>query len=148
MISKVNEHILCLNLATISISFLLLGCSVTKNSLYPGTGQTPDLHESGVAPLGEITACQGAFCKKDDGGMEWPMSLPQPPPAYTYQRAIQKKASKQFGVPEDEIVVGEIAVGYYTEMIGTIRGWEATAMVGRRRLQQTPAVLDPVERPL
>ena len=80
--------------------------------------------------------------------MEWPMSLPQLPPAYTYQRAIQKKASKQFGVPEDEIVVGEIAVGYYTEMIGTIRGWEATAMVGRRRLQQTPAVLDPVERPL
>ncbi len=112
---------------------LLSGCSVTKSSLYPGTGVTPDLHESGVTPLGEVTACQGAFCKKeDDSGYEWPLSLPQPPPALTYQRAIQAKAAKQYGVPEDQIVVGEIAVGYHAEMIGTIRGWEATAPVGRK----------------
>lgn len=115
------------------ISLLLLtGCGVTKSSLYPGTAQTPTLQESGVTILGEVTACQGGFCKKADGGYEWPLSLPQPPPAYTYQRAIQQKAAKQFGVPEAEIVVGEIAVGYHAEMIGTIRGWEATAMVGRK----------------
>jgi hypothetical protein len=116
------------------IVFLALsGCSVTKSSLYPGTAQTPDLRETGVEMLGEVTACQGGFCKKEDGGYEWPLSLPQPPPAYTYQRAIQKKATKQYGVPADEIVVGEIAVGYHAEMIGTIRGWEATAPVGRKR---------------
>lgn len=106
---------------------LLTGCSVTKSSLYPGTAQTPTLQEAGVTILGEVTACQGAFCEG-----QWPLSLPQPPPAYTYQRAIQKKAATQFSVPESEIVLGEIAVGYHAEMIGTIRGWEATAMVGRK----------------
>lgn len=111
----------------------LSGCSVTKNTLYPGTAQTPNLQEKGVKTLGEVTACQGAWCKKEDGsGYEWPMSLPQPPPAYTYQRAIQKKAAKQYGIPEEEIVVGEISAGYHAEMIGTIRGWEASAQVGRR----------------
>jgi len=121
---------------TRAILFVLLticGCGVTKSSMYPGTAQTPDLKEQGVQRLGEVTACQGSFCKKDEGGYEWPISLPQPPPAYTYQRAIQKKAAKQYGIPEQEIVVGEIAVGYHAELIGTIRGWEATAMVGRKR---------------
>jgi hypothetical protein len=117
-------------------AFLLSGCSVTKSSLYPGTAQTPNLQEQGVQLLGEVTACQGAFCKKEDGGYEWPMSLPQPPPAYTYQRAIQKKAATHYGVPEAEILVGEIAVGYHAEMIGTIRGWEATAMVGRKQTRE------------
>lgn len=112
----------------LAIALLLLtGCSVTKSSLYPGTAKTPSLQEAGVTILGEVTACQGAFCEG-----QWPLSLPQPPPAYTYQRAIQKKAATQFNVPESEIVLGEIAVGYHAEMIGTIRGWEATAMVGRK----------------
>lgn len=110
----------------------LTGCSVTKSSLFPGTGQTPGLQEAGVVILGEVTACQGGFCKKEGGGYEWPLSLPQPPPAYTYQRAIQKKAATQFSIPESEIVLGEMAVGYHAEMIGTIRGWEATALVGRK----------------
>lgn len=113
--------------AMLLLALLLTGCGVTKSSLYPGTGQTPSLQEAGVTILGEVTACQGGFCEG-----QWPLSLPQPPPAYTYQRAIQQKAAKQFGVPEAEIVVGEIAVGYHAELIGTIRGWEATALVGRK----------------
>ncbi len=110
-----------------SALLFLTGCGVTKSSLYPGTGSTPSLQEAGVTILGEVTACQGAFCEG-----QWPLSLPQPPPAYTYQRAIQKKAATQFAVPESEIVVGEIAVGYHAELIGTIRGWEASALVGRK----------------
>lgn len=51
--------------------------------------------------------------------------------------SYSKKAAKQHGGPEDEIVVGEIAVGYHAEMIGTIRGWEATASVGRKRDETT-----------
>lgn len=121
-----------LALACCAVTLLLAGCGVTKSALYPGTAQSPDLHENGVTILGEVTACQGGMCKKEGGGYEWPMSLPQPPPAYTYQRAIQQKAAKQFNVPESEIVVGEIAVGYRAELIGTIRGWEASALVGRK----------------
>jgi len=121
-----------LSLGLITIALFLTGCGVTKSSLYPGTGSTPSLQEAGVTILGEVTACQGGFCKKEGGGYEWPLSLPQPPPAYTYQRAIQKKAATQYGVPEADIVVGEIAVGYHAELIGTIRGWEASALVGRK----------------
>ncbi|MDQ3232113.1 MAG: hypothetical protein M3Q07_09855 [Pseudobdellovibrionaceae bacterium] len=127
-------ELLCAVRTLLAVGCLLLaaGCGVTKSVLYPGSSQTPNLQEKGVELLGDVTACQGAFCSKEDGGYEWPMSLPQPPPAYTYQRANQKKAAKHFNVPEEEIVVGEIAVGYRAEMIGTIRGWEATAPVGRK----------------
>ena len=81
--------------------------------------------------LGEVTACQGALCKKDDGGHECRLSLPAPPPAYTYQSALAKKAAKQYGIPESDVVIGEMKVGYYAEMIGTIRGWKADAPVGK-----------------
>ena len=57
----------------------LTGC-ISSPTLYPGTGQTPDLQEPGVTVLGEVTACQGAWCKKDDGGYESQLSLPAPPP--------------------------------------------------------------------
>ena len=109
---------------------LLTGC-ISSPTLYPGTGQTPDLQEPGVTVLGEVTACQGAWCKKDDGGYESQLSLPAPPPAYTYQSALAKKAAKQYGIPESDVVIGEMKVGYYAEMIGTIRGWKADAPVGK-----------------
>jgi hypothetical protein len=112
---------------------LISGCSFTKSSLYPGTSQTPDLKENGVEALGEVTACQGAFYKKEEGGYEWPIGLSHPPTGLTYQRAIQKKAAKQYSVPEEQIVVGEIAVGYHAEMIGTIRKWEATAPIKKTK---------------
>jgi len=116
-----------------SITALLSGCSVSATSVYPGTGLTFDLREDGVQILGEVTACQGAFCKNDESGRtEWPMSLTVPPPAATYQAAIRKNAVRIYNVPEDQIVVGEVKVGYYTELVGTIRGWTATAPVGRR----------------
>lgn len=112
---------------------LLAGCGVTSTSVYPGTSLTFDLGEEGVQILGEVTACQGGFCNNDETGRtEWPMSLTVPPPASTYQTAIRKKAARTYNVPEGQIVVGEVTVGYYTELVGTIRGWTATAPVGRR----------------
>lgn len=92
---------------------LLTGCSATKSSLYPGTAQTPTLQEAGVTILGEVTACQGAWCSKPDGGYEWPLSLPQPPPAYTYQRAIRRgpqyRVQVGAGRPPGVSAAGEIA---------------------------------------
>lgn len=119
------------------ILLVLSSCGINKSSLYPGTSQTPDLRESGVQVLGEVTACQGAWCKKEGGGYEWPIGLSHPPTALTYQKAIREKAAKQYGIPEEEIVLGEISVGYRTELIGTIRGWEATAPVGRKAVSVT-----------
>jgi hypothetical protein len=68
----------------------------------------------------------------ETGRMEGPMSLTVPPPAATYHAALRAKAARTFHVPEAEIVVGEVKVGYYAEIVGTIRGWTATAPVGRR----------------
>lgn len=115
------------------MSMLVSGCSVSSTSVYPGTGLTFDLREDGVQALGQVTACQGGFCKNDETGRtEWPMSLTVPPPAETYQAAIRKKAGRIHNVPEEQIVVGEMKVGDYTELVGTIRGWTATASVGRK----------------
>ena len=114
----------------------LSGC-ISSPTLYPGTG---NLQDPGIQVLGEVTACQGSMCKKEGGGYEWPMSLPAPPPAYTYQTALLKKAAKVYQVPENQLVLGEMKVGYYAEMIGTIRGWEATATVGRKT---TPSLHTP-----
>jgi hypothetical protein len=113
--------------------FFLAGCGVNKSSLYPGTGLTPDLREEGVSWCSaKSRLVQGAWCKKEGGGYEWPIGLSHPPTALTYQKALKQKAAKQYGIPEDEVVLGEVSVGYTTELIGTIRGWEATAPVGRK----------------
>ncbi len=113
---------------------MLVGCGVTSTSVYPGTGLTYDLSGDNVDMLGEITTCQGAFCTNDETGrMEWAMSLQTPPPASTYQAALRKKAARVFKILENKIVVGEVTVGYHAELDGTIRGWNATAIVGGKR---------------
>lgn len=104
----------------------LFGCGISNSQVYPGTALTPDLKEQGVEILGQVEACQGGFCHG-----QWPMSLSVPPPASTYQAALRKEAAKQYNVPENEIVLGEVNVGYYSELNGTIRGWRASAPVGR-----------------
>lgn len=114
------------------VALLLTGCGVNKRSLYPGTAQPADLRAPTIQILGDVTACQGAWCKKPEGGYEWPIGLSHPPAALTYQRALERKAAQQFGVPESEVVLGDISVGFTTELIGTIRGWEASAVAGRK----------------
>ena len=117
-------------LPLLTILVFLSGC-ISTPALYPGTGATPDLREQGVAILGEVTACQGAFCKDDNGDYESSLSLPAPPPAYTYQSILRKKAARTYAVPESDVVLGEMSVGYYAELIGTLRGWETKAMAGK-----------------
>lgn len=115
----------------VALLLVLSGC-ISTPTLYPGTGLTADLKEDGVVLLGEVTACKGAWCKTDGGGYESVLSLPAPPDAYAYQSALKKQAVKTYHVPEQEVVLGEVSVGYYAELIGTIRGWQATALAGRR----------------
>ena len=115
---------------------VLMGCAVTTKSIYPGTGIAFDLSEDGVQILGKVIACQGGYCINDETGRaEWPLSLVTPPPASTYQAALRKKAAKIYNVPEGQIILGEIDVGFYTEIVGTIRGWTATSIVGRKMIK-------------
>jgi hypothetical protein len=116
---------------------LLVGCGISATSIYSGTGLTYDLKESGVRILGAVNSCQGAFCKNDETGRtEWPLSLATPPPASHNQATLRKKAARIYIVPEREIVLGEITVGFYNELNGTVRGWEAKTIAGRKMLSE------------
>jgi hypothetical protein len=116
------------------------GCGISKSTIYPGTALTPDLQEEGILILGEVEACRGAFCPSRDGegGQEWPLTLSSAPPASTYHAALRKRVAAQYHVPEHDVRLGEMTVGYYTELDGTIVGWRAKAWAGRQVGSQTP----------
>ena len=116
------------------------GCGLSKSTVYPGTALTPDLHEEGLLVLGEVEACRGAFCtsRHGEGGQESPLVLSSAPPASTYHTALRKRVVAQYHVPEDAVRLGEVTVGYYTELDGTIAGWRATAQAGRQVGSQPP----------
>jgi hypothetical protein len=40
---------------------------------------------------------------------------------------------KKYSIPANEVVLGDIAVETDNELVGTVRGWKATAQAGRRR---------------
>lgn len=128
-----------------ALALFLSGCGISKTTIYPGTAATPDLREGGVQILGEVEACRGAFCKKADGegGQDWPLTLVSPPPASAYHALLRKKAAKQFQLIEEDVRLGEVTVGYYTEIDGTIVGWEAKALAGRQGGSLTKPVFIP-----
>jgi hypothetical protein len=122
------------------LAILLGGCGLSNSTIYPGTALTPDLQEEGMLVLGEVEACRGAFCPSRDGegGQEWPLTLSSAPPASTYHAALRKRVAAQYHVPEHDVRLGEMTVGYYTELDGTIVGWRAKARAGRQVGSQKP----------
>lgn len=121
-------------------AMLLEGCGLSKSTVYSGTASTPDLHEEGIVVLGQVEACRGAFCPARDGegGQEWPLTLSSAPPASAYHALLRKKVAAQYNVPAEEVQLGEVTVGYYRELDGTIVGWKAKAQAGRQTDAQTP----------
>lgn len=112
---------------------LVAGCGLSKPMTYPGTASTPDLREPGIAALGEVEGCRGAYCPSRDGegGQELPLALASAPPASSYHAVLRKRAAAQFHVSEQELRLGEVTVRYYKELDGTIIGWKAAAPVGK-----------------
>jgi predicted small lipoprotein YifL len=110
------------------------GCGLSRPTLYPGNALTADLQEAGVLVLGSVEACRGAFCpaKDGEGGQEWPLTLSSVPPISTYHAALRKRAAAQYHVAENEVRLGEVRVGYYRELDGTVTGWKANALAGRQ----------------
>lgn len=98
------------------IALALAGCaSVSKYAPLP-------TWEQKVATLGQVKARSG----------RWPLALHVPPPEYTFQAALLDAAAKQYGIPKDQITLGEISVKFVAEIDGTIRSWEASAEAGRK----------------
>jgi len=105
-------------LCTIAAAALLCGCASTiKYPAYPAAVNWG----KDVKILGQVTTDSGP----------WPLSLNSPPPDYTYYSALQEKAATQYQVPKSQVVLGEVAVDYMAEMVGTIRSWKATAIAGQ-----------------
>jgi len=108
---------LLVSLLGLALLTLCSGCtSVVKFAPYPSAAAwTPE-----VKPLGTVTADSG----------KWPLSLHSQPSDYTYYSALRAKAATAYGVPEPEIVLGEVTVKIGAEIDGTIRDWTATAAAG------------------
>ena len=101
------------------VALISTGCtSVVKCAPYPSAeAWTPE-----VKKLGIVTADSG----------KWPLSLHSVPPDYTFYAALRSVASGTYGVPESEIVLGEVTVQIGAELDGTIRDWKATAEAGQK----------------
>lgn len=99
-----------------SYALLFVGCQTVT---FPPYGSwTPE-----VETLGPVRA--------ESGG--WPLSLKAPPPEYTFHSALRSVAHGTYGVPENEVVLGEVSVEFMSELDGTIRSWKASAIAGRNR---------------
>jgi len=88
----------------------------------------------GVQPLGPVSWCGGGCNQKGEGSI-WPLSLPGPPSEATIHEALARKTASQYSVPESEVVLKNVNVKLSTEMVGTVRGWTATADAGRAKAQ-------------
>jgi hypothetical protein len=110
---------------------LFSGCtSMVKFAPYPSAAAwTPD-----VKPLGTVSADSG----------RWPLSLHSQPSDYTYYSALRAKAAQTYGVPEPEIVLGEVSVQIGAELDGTIRDWKASAAAGWKKVG-VPATSAPAQ---
>ena len=116
----------------LGIGVLTTGCGISATYNYPGTGLTHDLNEREVQILGEISTCHGAGCNDESS-----LSLTIAPPASNYQAALRKKAAQLYSVPESQVVLGEITVRFScNELLGTIRGWQAQAIAGKKTLSE------------
>ena len=109
---------------------LSAGCAGQRQKVaYPNLG----VWDASVKPLGPVSACQGGFCCPD-GKCQWPLSLVVPPAVDTYHRALVDEAVKRYGVPGNEVVLDRVTVELITEIVGTVRGWSAEAIAGRKPL--------------
>ena len=113
--------------------FVQSGC--VQRLPYPSFGVWNDQ----VKLLGPVSACQGGFCCPN-GQCQWPLALAVPPPAGTYHRALVDDAVNRYDVPADEVVLKDVQVKLNTEVVGTVRGWSAEAIAGRRPLAAHVAV--------
>ncbi|HJW74725.1 MAG TPA: SHOCT domain-containing protein [Thermoleophilia bacterium] len=108
-----------------SVIGVLAGC--VQRVPYPDLG----MWDGDVKVLGPATACQGGHCCPNNR-CQWPLALTVPPPTETYHRALVDDAVNRYDVPAAEVVLDNVMVTLHTEVVGTVRGWAAEAVAGRR----------------
>jgi hypothetical protein len=126
---RIKKGVLALSL----LGFLLIGCTSTLP--YRSVG----VWNNEVRTLGPVSYCQGGGCGHSDEGYQWPVALPVPPSQDNITAALVGKASRQYHVSESSVVLKEITVKLQTEIVGTVRGWYATAIAGEALAASQPA---------
>jgi hypothetical protein len=109
----------------VAVFLLLSAC--TAMMPYRGYGDWTD----DVQMLGPVSYCQGGFCSGTEEGSQWPLGLTNPPSQDSIHAALITKAARKYNVRESEVVLRDVNVKLSTEMVGTVRGWYATATAGR-----------------
>jgi len=114
----------------IFVLLLATGCANHSTLMLPAAGTwTAD-----TVLLGPVVACRGGnmdFSEHSKECNDWPLSVPSLPHHETHHAELRTKAAKQYQVDVSTIVLKEIEVTYNAELVGTIRGWKATAIAGK-----------------
>lgn len=109
---------------------LLSGCANHSTLMLPASGTWT----SDTIVLGPVVACRGGnmdFSEHSKECNDWPLSVPSLPHPETHHAELRTKAAKQYQADVSTIVLKEIEVTYNAELVGTIRGWKATAIAGK-----------------
>lgn len=122
-------------LISVAVALSLVGVTgCTQRVPYPALGTWT----AEVQKLGPVSSCQGGHCCPNDQ-CQWPLALPVPPPTESYHRALVDDAVARYAVPAHEVVLDQVLVTLHTEMVGTVRGWAAEAIAGRKAGLTSPA---------
>lgn len=108
---------------------LLSGCANHSTILLPSSGTWT----ANTVTLGPVVACQGGNMDFTDTHKEcnqWPLSIPSLPHPETHHTELKTKAAQQYRTDVNAIILKDVQVIYNTELVGTIRGWKATALAG------------------
>ncbi len=112
---------------------LLSGCANRSTLMLPSAGTwTAD-----TVLLGPVVACRGGnsdFSEHHKECNQWPLSIPSLPHHETHHAELRTKAATQYQTDVSTIVLKDIEVTYNAELVGTIRGWKATAIAGKNSL--------------
>jgi hypothetical protein len=120
-------------LTSVALLLLLTACANHSTLLLPAAGTWT----SDTVLLGPVVACRGGnldFSEHHKECNQWPLSLPSMPHPEIHHAELRTKAAQQYQIDVGQIVLKDVQVIYNTELVGTIRGWKATAIAGKNPL--------------
>lgn len=116
-------------LTSVALLLFLTACANHSTLLLPAAGTWT----SDTVLLGPVVACRGGnldFSEHHKECNQWPLSLPSMPHPEIHHAELRTKAAQQYQTDVGQIVLKDVQVIYNTELVGTIRGWKATAIAG------------------
>lgn len=114
----------------LAIGLTMSACANRSDLMLPSVGSWTEQ----TIVLGRVVACRGGnmdFSEDHKECNDWPLSLPSLPHPDAHYAELRTKAAQQYQVDVGGIVLKDVQVTYNAELVGTIRGWKATALAGK-----------------